>query len=318
MRADNPHPADEVSERLGRSTLPYMTSARPTPFDRIAEEPALDRVAAAARDTVSRLLTDRRIKDALHGVWLGHPLHPALAQFTLGSFVSAAALDLTGGQSRASSRLIAIGAVMALPTVAAGWADYADAHEEQQRLGIVHAALNGAGFAGFLTVLALRARGAGGAARVVSVAAGALAGLAAAIGGDLGYRRALGANHAEQVPHVGPADWQSLGPLADLPDGEPVRRQAGDVHVVVVRDGNAVHVLSDTCPHLAAPMSDGELGDAGADATLTCPWHGSVFRVADGSVVHGPATSPLPCFDTRVVDGTVQAKVREFTGVPAS
>jgi nitrite reductase/ring-hydroxylating ferredoxin subunit/uncharacterized membrane protein len=295
---------------------------RTTPFDRIAEQPALDRVAGAARDTVSRLLVDRRLKDALHGVWLGHPLHPALAQLTLGSFVSAAALDVTGGATRASSRLIAIGAVAALPTVAAGWADYADAHEEQQRLGIVHAALNGAGFAGFLTVLALRARGAGGAARVVSVAAGAVAGLAAAIGGDLAYRRALGANHAEHVPHVGPAEWQSLGPLADLPEGEPVRRQAGDVPVVVVRgrDGAAdtVRVLSNTCPHLAAPMSDGDLDDATGDAILTCPWHGSAFRVADGAVVHGPATSPLPCFDARIVAGTVQAKVREFPGVPAS
>jgi Rieske Fe-S protein len=31
-----------------------------------------------------------------------------------------------------------------------------------------------------------------------------------------------------------------------------------------------------------------------ADGTIDCPCHGSEFSVKDGSVVHGPATSPLP------------------------
>lgn len=286
-------------------------------FDSIERSTALDRPAAAARGVVERVLTDHRVKDALHGVWLGHPLHPALAQLTLGSFLSAAIIDAAGGAPRESSRLIAVGAAAALPTALAGWADYGDAHEEQQRLGIVHAALNGAAVTGFIGVLALRSRGraAGG----LSVLAGAVAGAAAALGGHMAYKQALGANHAEQVPHIGPGTWQALGDVADFPDGAPVRRQAGDVPVMVLRRDSDVRVLSDTCPHLAAPMHDGELAAApDGSATIVCPWHGSAFDIADGSVVHGPATAPLPCFDTRVVDGTLQAKVREIPGVPAS
>jgi hypothetical protein len=57
------------------------------PFDdigRLERAQVLDRPAATIRPLVQRLLSDKRVKDALHGVWLGHPLHPALVQFTLG------------------------------------------------------------------------------------------------------------------------------------------------------------------------------------------------------------------------------------------
>jgi Rieske [2Fe-2S] domain len=56
------------------------------------------------------------------------------------------------------------------------------------------------------------------------------------------------------------------------------------------------------CSHLSAPLSDGEF----ADGCVTCPWHGSMFRLADGSVARGPATAPQPTFRTRVRDGILQ------------
>jgi nitrite reductase/ring-hydroxylating ferredoxin subunit len=39
---------------------------------------------------------------------------------------------------------------------------------------------------------------------------------------------------------------------------------------------------------------------------LTCPWHGSVFRLADGSVACGPATVTQPAFETREIGGAIQ------------
>ncbi|GEL25844.1 hypothetical protein PSU4_47980 [Pseudonocardia sulfidoxydans NBRC 16205] len=274
----------------------------------------LDRPAALARSVVSTVLADRRVKDALHGVWLGHSLHPALAQLTVGSFTSAAVLDVTGTNTRGSSTLITVGLLSTPATVAAGWADYAESHEEQQRVGIVHAATNVTAVALFGISLLQRARGRSG--RVTSVLGGTVAGAGAWLGGHLAYRQSLGPNQAESVPHTGPDDWQAIGPVADLPDGAAVCRRAGAADVLVVRRGGDVAVLSNRCPHLSAPLHDGDLDVASGE--ITCPWQGSVFRLDDGTVVHGPATAPVPEFATRVTDGVLEARVVTYPGVPAS
>jgi nitrite reductase/ring-hydroxylating ferredoxin subunit len=81
----------------------------------------------------------------------------------------------------------------------------------------------------------------------------------------------------------------------------------GEVPVVAVRAGGEVHVLADRCSHMSGPLSEGELSDGEfADGCLTCPWHGSVFRIADGSVARGPATAPQPAFEAREAGGAIQ------------
>lgn len=280
------------------------------PFDdisRLESAQVLDKPAAVIRGVVQRVLTNRAVKDALHGVWLGHPLHPGAAQFALGSFVSATVIDVFGGGGKQSGRLISAGLALTLPTVAAGWADWSESHEDQQRVGLVHAVVNGTGVLCFAASMVARAGGRSG--RMPSVVGGALMGLGAVLGGHMAYRQGLGANHAEDVAHLGPQEWQSLGSIDDLPEGKPVRRVAGEVAVFVLRRGAGAQVLSDRCPHLSAPLSDGTIVGTGEDTRIVCPWHGSEFRVDDGCVVHGPATAPVPRFEVRLVDGTLQARV---------
>ncbi|MDQ3525855.1 MAG: nitrite reductase (NAD(P)H) small subunit, partial [Chloroflexota bacterium] len=43
-------------------------------------------------------------------------------------------------------------------------------------------------------------------------------------------------------------------------------------------------------------------------ACVTCPWHGSEFDLRDGTVIHGPATTPLHAYETRVEGGSVQIR----------
>jgi len=42
--------------------------------------------------------------------------------------------------------------------------------------------------------------------------------------------------------------------------------------------------------------------------TIGCPCHGSKFAIADGSVVNGPATAPLPALNASVSGSKVTVR----------
>jgi nitrite reductase/ring-hydroxylating ferredoxin subunit len=261
----------------------------------------LDRLTAPVQ-RAARLLPPGRARDALHGVWLGHPLHPVLVQVPIGTWLSASLLDAWPGNERASRRLVLAGLAASLPAALAGTADWSEQHEQQMRTGLVHAAANAAAAALYAASLAAPARP----AAALRLAGLTVAGAGGFLGGHIAYRQSAGANQAEPVPHLVEPGWHDLMPLAELrqlDDRKPVRRMLSDVPVVVVRDGDGVHVLAERCSHLSGPLSDGDY----LDGCLTCPWHGSTFRVANGSVARGPATAPQPVFRTRATNGVLQA-----------
>lgn len=256
--------------------------------------------AVAVGQKAARSIRPGRIRDALHGVWLGHPLHPVLVQLPVGTWLSASALDLLVPQANAAARrLVAAGLVASAPAIVAGAVDWSEQHEQQMRVGVVHALANSLAAALYGASLLAGTPQAGRGLRLAGLAA---VGLGGVLGGHISFGLAGGANHAEHVPHVIEPGWHHLAALADLPEGKPVRKMVGEVPVVAVRTGEQVQVLADRCSHMSGPLSDGQL----ADGCLTCPWHGSVFRLADGCVARGPATAPQPAFQARVAGETVQ------------
>lgn len=271
----------------------------------------LDRVVNPLRGLVQRI-PPGRFRDTLHGVWLGHPLHPLLVQIPIGAWLSAGLLDLSRRGERPARQLIRVGLAASLPTALTGSADWSVQHEQQMRVGVVHAAANTTALGLYLGSLAARSRQrtalgrALGYAGLASVVAGGL------LGGDISYRQAGGANHAEAVPHLVEPGWHALMPLDSLADGVASRAMLGEVPLLVVRRRTEVYVLANRCAHMSGPLSDGELSDGELPdgevpgGCVTCPWHGSVFRLADGGVVHGPATAPQPAFTTRVREGVVE------------
>ena len=77
----------------------------------------------------------------------------------------------------------------------------------------------------------------------------------------------------------------------------------------MVRRGKTIDVLSDKCSHLSGPLHEGRLTEVDGAACISCPWHGSTFALADGSVVTGPATAKQHSFDVRVEAGRVQVRL---------
>ncbi|MFI0941525.1 Rieske 2Fe-2S domain-containing protein [Streptomyces sp. NPDC021020] len=246
-------------------------------------------------------------RDALHGRWLGHPLHPVMVEVPVGAWTSAALLDWTPGGRRAAGLLVAAGLCGAAPAAVAGLVDWAELEPEQARVGLLHATLNCAAVGWYAASLVARLSGHRLRGRAYALAGLCSVGLAAAAGGHLAYRQASGANHAEAVAHRVPPGWHSVGPVGDLPHGRPVRRTLGDVALAVVRDADgSCAALADLCSHDGGPLSEGRV----EDGCLRCPWHGSAFRLADGWNAAGPATAPQPAFDTRVRDGELHVRLR--------
>jgi nitrite reductase/ring-hydroxylating ferredoxin subunit/uncharacterized membrane protein len=269
-------------------------------------------VRALSRAVVRALPPGRRT-DLLHGVPFGQPAHPALVRLPLGCWTSAVLLDLWGGRGReaerASATLIATGVAAALPAAAAGLADWSALHQNQQRVGLVHAiAQTGATL---LFGCSLLARASGRRRRGIALAAGGLgtATVGAYLGGYLAHRLGAGASHAEPVGHRAAIGWLDLCPLAELPEGRPARRQLGYLSLLAVRAGRSVSVLSDQCSHLGGPLHQGRVIIDRGRACVVCPWHGSTFQLSDGGVRRGPATARQPAFETRVSDaGVVQVR----------
>ncbi|MEV0145143.1 MULTISPECIES: Rieske 2Fe-2S domain-containing protein [unclassified Nonomuraea] len=277
--------------------------------DRLEKSKAMDkpiqRLAKAVRDRIRPGL----LRDVLHGVPTGKPLHPPMATVSLGCWASAGVLDLTTIDPRAARLLLAVGIGNALPTAAAGLTDWSSLHREQQRVGFVHMLSNVTALGLFTASLATRLSGRERAGRMLSWAGLGVGSIGAYLGGHMAYRQAAGANHAPQVAHLVPLGWHDLCRLSDLPDGRPVARRLGYIQLFVLRQGEGVTVLADRCPHLAGPLHQGRLVTEDGEACVVCPWHGSTFRLEDGSVRHGPATAPAPAFETRVrKDGILQVR----------
>ncbi|WP_441291897.1 DUF2231 domain-containing protein [Sorangium sp. KYC3313] len=253
----------------------------------------------------------RPLQNLLHGTWLGHPLHPVLTDVPIGAWTTAVVLDLIDvstrrrrGYGRAADSAIALGIIGALGAAASGLTDWRHTGARGKRLGLVHGALNTAALALFGSSLLLRGRGRRAAGRVLSTIGGAVVLASAYLGGDLVYRERIGVNHADDSRR--PRGFVPVLPAAELAEGKPRRVEAEGIPIVLVRTADRIYALGEVCAHLGGPLSEGSLADGG----IVCPWHGSRFRLEDGCVIDGPATTPQPCFDAVVRNGMIEVRYR--------
>jgi nitrite reductase/ring-hydroxylating ferredoxin subunit len=273
---------------------------------RIERARALDGISDRLQAAAQAVVQPQAVQDALHGVWLGHPLHPVLVQVPVGAFVSAAVLDLVPGGRKAATTLIAVGTASAPPAILAGWLDWSQMTKDRRRVGLVHATANAIAVGLYIGSLVARRNGQWARGRALAYAGLTMAGTGAYLGGHLAYAQGGGMNQAAPDVSRMPEDWASVGPLYELPDGKPAKRMVDDVPVLLYRMGDKVTAMVERCGHETGPLSEGEVIGTGPDACVVCPWHGSTFRLRDGRVIHGPAGNDQPLLRSRVRDGVVE------------
>ncbi|MGK5450675.1 (2Fe-2S)-binding protein, partial [Streptomyces radiopugnans] len=97
----NVRTAFSTARSAARSALP--DPERPgrvlTAVERLESTPRLDAALGPLR-RAARALPLGGARDALHGRWLGHAVHPLMVQVPIGTWMSAAVLDLLPGQRR--------------------------------------------------------------------------------------------------------------------------------------------------------------------------------------------------------------------------
>jgi nitrite reductase/ring-hydroxylating ferredoxin subunit/uncharacterized membrane protein len=275
--------------------------------DALGNAKAFDRWAKPLRTFAEKLARPGFVKDFLAGTWLGHPLHPVLTDVPIGAWTSSWILDVVGGEKAepAADALLGVGIVSSLPTAAAGLTDWVDTWGKTRRIGVAHAAGNATALVAFGASLAARRAGMRKLGFVLSTVGIGVASASAYLGGRLSFGRGIGVDNTAFDQE--PAQWTEVLTVDDLSDRKIIHAEADGAAVLLFRDGDDVYAISDRCTHRGCSLSDGEV----KTGTVICPCHGSTFRLADGGVVRGPATAPQPAYDTRIVEGRVEVKVRE-------
>ncbi|MFF2253463.1 Rieske 2Fe-2S domain-containing protein [Streptomyces sp. NPDC058142] len=266
---------------------------------------ALDGVSQKAADWVARATHPDAIKNALSGTWLGHPVHPMLTDVPIGAWAMASVLDVTAGRAGAASarRLVGIGLIATLPAAASGASDWSDTYGGTQRVGLVHAVCNVTASAIQAASWIARGRGRHKLGMALSGVGLGITACAAYLGGHLSLVRGVGVNHTafqQAVP-----EWTDVAAESALSDGEPLRVTADGAPVLLVRHDGALYALSATCTHAGGPLDEGKVD---ADGCIRCPWHGSVFRLEDGSVRRGPAAVGEPRWEAMTDGGRVYVR----------
>ncbi|KQT89569.1 (2Fe-2S)-binding protein [Marmoricola sp. Leaf446] len=158
---------------------------------------ALDGAVGALRPHVTRLFGSGVRGRVLRGDQVGHALHPVLTNLVLGSWTSAGVLDVVGGAGAAGSaqRLVATGLLFAGPTAWTGWAEWSGTGQREQRVGLVHAATNGASIGLYAASYLARRRGDHRAGRAWALAGATVSSVGAYLGGHLSLAKKVGSHH---------------------------------------------------------------------------------------------------------------------------
>ena len=167
-------------------------------LSRLTDQPNLDPVA----EPLSRAIRSaydlagpvgQQAKNAVHGVWLRHPLHPVFTDVPIGAWTTGLVLDAVAARThdermeQAADVAIAVGLAGAAAAAVTGLTDWSETSGQSRRTGLIHGLLNIAATSLYATGFVLRRRGARTTGHACVLAGYTVAVGAAWLGGDLVY-----------------------------------------------------------------------------------------------------------------------------------
>jgi nitrite reductase/ring-hydroxylating ferredoxin subunit/uncharacterized membrane protein len=274
-------------------------------------EPPSNALQQAIGKVTQRKGPYRTIKDALHGTWFGHPLHPALTDIPVGAWSASFILDLLSLRrnrtiQQSADITLGIGLAGALAAALPGLADWQETYGRERRIGLLHGLLNATALIFYTTSLVQRRRKRRSAARLLSLLGYSTVLFSEYLGGELVFGQGTGVNHAAWLEIS--EDFTPVIDDAALPPDKPARAMLGATPILLVRRDGKIYALPAICTHAGGPLDEGTL----EDDLITCPWHGSKFSLHDGCVKGGPATMNERPLEVRVRNGKIEVRRAEM------
>ncbi|HLA65605.1 MAG TPA: Rieske (2Fe-2S) protein [Candidatus Saccharimonadales bacterium] len=264
----------------------------------------LSNALARLMDAIFRPLgrPGKLLQDFLNGSWLGHSVHPVVTDVVVGGATGAVLLQVliwfgVTDLDVALIWLLGLTWLSALSAVVTGLTDFKDTATGDERNVVgLHGEINILATVLFIAAFGAAVAGASGAAAWFLVAGYLVLTVGAFIGGHVVYKYGYMVNFNAFTRSKRAKEFIAVLPVADLPEATPTRAALGATGLVLVRRGDVVYALNETCPHAGGPLAEGHLdGD-----TIVCPWHGSALRLSDGAVRHGPSTSRQVAYRARI------------------
>ena len=267
---------------------------------------------AGVMDAVYRVLgrPGKLLQDLLNGSWLGHSLHPVVVDVVVGGSTAAVLLQLliwfgVGEVRTALVWILGLTWLSGLSAIATGLTDFKDTATGDERNVVgLHGLVNIIATAGLLAAFLALLANADGVAAWLLIGSYLILSVGAFVGGHVVFKYGYMVNRNAFARGKAAKEFTAVLPASDLPEATPTKAMLGATALVVVRRGNVVYALKETCSHAGGPLSEGTLeGD-----TIICPWHGSAFRLRDGAVRHGPASTRQVAYAARIADGQVEVQ----------
>jgi nitrite reductase/ring-hydroxylating ferredoxin subunit len=226
-----------------------------------------------------------------------------LTDIPIGAWTAALVLDALE-LDQAADAAIGLGLLGAVGSAITGLTDWSETDDRAKKVGVVHAALNIVSTALYTASWIARKNDRRKSGVSLSMIAYAISGAAAYLGGHLVFGEQIGVDHTATPDNKKPEKFTKVMAADDLREDRPTYAEADGVGIVLVKRGERIFALSNTCPHLGGPLAEGKLvGDA-----IQCPWHQSELALDDGNVVNGPTTFPARCFEVRVRAGQIEVR----------